>query len=268
MKKHFLMTMLFALLCTATFITPGRADESMSNTAYPSTQVVNVDGTAVVFEMYALKDTAGNMTNYIKVRDLALALNGTAAQFDVDWNGAVNLLPGAAYRVNGSENQTPYSGERTYSIPSAGTNINGVASDLTAIVLTDDNGGGYTYYQLRDLGAHLNFEVGWTAEEGITVNTAAQITRGEPKEPPVTIPPQYDTHGWWINYEILYKKLPEGQELSYLVNVKSQKFHCEDCRTIKDGTEEEYWYETSAGYQTLIDSKYDPCGVCLKWREY
>lgn len=256
--------MLFAILCVATFIIPGKAGESGSNTAYPSTQAVNVDGTEIVFEMYALKDAAGNMTNYIKVRDLALALNGTAAQFDVDWNGAVNLIPGAPYRPNGNENQTPYSGQRPYSIPTADTNINGVASNLTAIVLTDDNGGGYTYYQLRDLGAHLNFEVGWTAEEGVTVNTAAQDTRSNPAEPSVTVPPQYDTHGWWIDSNILYKDRSEGQTSSFLVNVKSQKFHRVDCRTIKDGATEEYWYGTNADYQTLVNSKYDPCGVCLK----
>lgn len=264
MKKHILPATVFALLFVFPFIAPGRASGSPLNIAYPSTQVVNVDGAEAIFEMYALKDTAGNMTNYVKVRDLALALNGTAAQFDVDWDGAVNLISGAAYRPNGSENQTPFSGERTYSIPSTNTNVNGVASDLAAIVLADDDGGGYTYYQLRDLGTHLNFEVGWTAEEGITVKTAVQPTRSVLPESPVTVSARYDIHGWWINYDILYKVLPEGQELSYLVNVSSQKFHRPGCRTIKDGATEDYWYRTSADYKTLVDNKYDPCGVCFR----
>ena len=142
-----------------------------SGTAHPSTQVVEIDGNQVTFEMYALLDGNGNPTNYIKVRDLALALNGTNAQFEVDWNGAVNLLSGAPYTANGSENNTPFSDEREYTLPENPTNVNGAASDLTAIFLTDDNGGGYTYYQLRDLGKKLGFNVGWSSERGIFVET-------------------------------------------------------------------------------------------------
>ena len=142
-----------------------------SGIAHPSTQVVEIDGNNVTFEMYALLDGQGNPTNYIKVRDLALALNGTKAQFEVDWNGAVNLLSGTPYTANGSENNTPFSDEREYTLPENPTNVNGAASDLTAIFLTDDNGGGYTYYQLRDLGKKLGFNVGWSSERGIFVET-------------------------------------------------------------------------------------------------
>ena len=139
--------------------------------AHPSTQVVEIDGNNVTFEMYALLDGNGNPTNYIKVRDLALALNGTNAQFEVDWNGAVNLLSGTPYTSNGSENDTPFSGEREYTLPENPTNVDGAASDLTAIFLTDDEGGGYTYYQLRDLGKKLGFNVGWSGDRGIFVET-------------------------------------------------------------------------------------------------
>lgn len=259
--KRILAVALVGALCVGGFA--GSALAEAGPVAYPSTQMVNVDGTQVSFEMYALKDANGNMTNYIKARDLALALNGTAAQFDVDWNGAVNLIPGAAYRSNGSENQTPYSGERTYSVPATATNVNSVASDLSAIVLTDDSGGGYTYYQLRDLGRHLNFEVGWTAEEGITVRTGSEEAAPTvPEEPPEDTSAGYDDHGWYIDRTILSKKLPDGVALTYYVNVKSGKFHKPGCRTIKNGTEEEYWYETGAGREAVVGSGYDPCGVC------
>lgn len=67
-----------------------------AKTAYASTQSVKVDGVAVEFQMYALKDEKGNDTNYVKVRDVAYALNGTAAQFNVGWDGAVNLVTGQA----------------------------------------------------------------------------------------------------------------------------------------------------------------------------
>ena len=142
-----------------------------TGTAYASTQIVEIDGVKVKFEMYALKDANGYDTNYIKIRDLAFALSGTRAQFSVDWNGAINVVPGRPYISNGSEYSTPFSGNRSYTLPLNFTYINGRASDITAILLTDDNGGGFTYYQLRDLGRKLGFNVGWTAERGIFVET-------------------------------------------------------------------------------------------------
>ena len=172
-----------------TSVTPGAGGSSGSGapgsgstmipsygTAYASTQLVEIDGQKVQFEMYALKDADGNPTNYIKVRDLALALSGTAARFSVDWNGAVNLVAGKAYAVTGTENSTPFSGNRPYTLPVNPTNVNGAASDLTAITLTDDNGGGYTYYQLRDLGRKLGFNVDWSAGRGVFVETDKPYT--------------------------------------------------------------------------------------------
>ncbi len=135
------------------------------NTAYPSTQTVVVDGEAVEFQMYALKDAGGNLTNYIKLRDLAAALNGTAAQFSVGWDGAVTITTQSAYTPDGTEGKTPYSGDRAYSEPTAATKVDGKTVELDAFVLHDDAGGGYTYYQLRDLGKALGFNVGWDGQK-------------------------------------------------------------------------------------------------------
>lgn len=156
---------------TTPAVTPAPVTIPAAGTAYPSTQTVDLDGKQVTFQMYALKDQNGNPTNYVKVRDLALALNGTKAQFSVDWNGAVNLVAGTAYKANGSENKTPFSGNRAYTVPTSPTNVNGAASDLTAIFLTDDAGGGYTYYQLRDLGRKLGFNADWSPEKGVFIET-------------------------------------------------------------------------------------------------
>ena len=142
-----------------------------TNTAYASTQNVEIDGKAVEVQAYALKDANGNPTNYVKLRDVALLLNGSAAQFEVSWDGAVNIVTGESYTENGSEMKTPFSGDRSYTVPTAATKINGAAADLAAITLTDDAGGGYTYYQLRDLGRSLGFNVGWSADRGIYVET-------------------------------------------------------------------------------------------------
>ncbi len=142
-----------------------------ANTAYASTQKVLVDGTSVEFQCYALKDASGNATNYIKLRDMASILNGTSVQFQVGWNGAVNIEIGKAYTPNGSEMNTPFSGDRGYENASAATNVNGAPAALEAIVLTDDQGGAYTYYKLRDLGSALGFKVDWSAEKGIFIET-------------------------------------------------------------------------------------------------
>lgn len=141
------------------------------NTAYASTQSVLVDGKAVEFQAYALKDANGNDTNYIKLRDVASILNGSAVQFNVGWDGAVNIETGKAYVSNGSEMKTPFSGNRDYEIATAETRINGSPAALDAIVLKDDNGGAYTYYKLRDLGNALGFKVDWSAEKGIYIET-------------------------------------------------------------------------------------------------
>lgn len=139
--------------------------------AYASTQSVDVDGRKLSFQMYALKDANGNPTNYIKLRDVAFALNGTAAQFEVSWDGAVNIRPGQTYTPNGSEMSTPFSGDRAYEPATSETRINAAAANLEAIVLKDDQGGAYTYYKLRDLGKALGFNVGWSGERGIFVET-------------------------------------------------------------------------------------------------
>lgn len=49
--------------------------------------------------------------------------------------------------------------------------INGVPTELDAIVLTESNGGAHTYYKLRDVGEKVGFDVNWTPETGITVDT-------------------------------------------------------------------------------------------------
>ena len=142
-----------------------------SRVAFTSTQTVEVDGKKVAFQCYALKDAAGNDTNYIKLRDLADILNGSAAQFEVGWDGQVTVTTGQGYTKNGSEQKTPFSGNRMYKEVTAQTMVDGKAADLAAFTLTDDNGGGYTYYKLRDLGTALGFKVDWTAQRGIYIET-------------------------------------------------------------------------------------------------
>lgn len=140
--------------------------------AYPSTQSVEIDGKKVELSCYALKDERRNDTNYIRVRDLADALNGTAAQFAVDWaEGEVTLTTRTAYLPNGTEGVTPYAGNRVYETVEAATRIDGQPVELDAFWLRDDSGGAYTYYKLRDLGKTLGFNVGWSGDKGVFLET-------------------------------------------------------------------------------------------------
>ncbi len=150
------------------------ADTTMAPTtmAYATPQTVNLDGSPVEFQCYALKDQNGNLTNYIKLRDLAYLLNGTAAQFEVGWyNNTVYMEPHQTYTPNGSELSTPYSGDRLCHAATSETAVFFRAVDIAAFTIQDDNGGGYTYYQLRDLGQALGFNVGWSADKGVFIET-------------------------------------------------------------------------------------------------
>ena len=42
---------------------------------------------------------------------------------------------------------------------------------MTAITLLDDNGGGYNYFKLRDLGKALGFQVDYRNETGISIQS-------------------------------------------------------------------------------------------------
>lgn len=142
-----------------------------SGTAYASSQQITVDGRAVTMDAYALKDADGNDSNYLKLRDVAYLLNGTAAQFQVGWDGGVTITTGTAYTPNGSELSTPFSGDQPYTPASAATRVDGEPVELPAILLKDASGTGFTYYRLRDLGEALNFYVGWSQEQGIYLDT-------------------------------------------------------------------------------------------------
>lgn len=151
---------------------------STQGLAYASTQTVEVDGKAVEFQMYALKDSEGNGTNYIKLRDMAYILNGTKAQFSVGYDNAtksIAVTPGQAYEATGAEMKTPFSGDRAFTGKDQAILVNGADANkkvtMFVITLLDDQGGGYNYFKLRDLGAALGFNVDWSAERGVFIET-------------------------------------------------------------------------------------------------
>ena len=142
-----------------------------SGTAKASTQTVTVDGKSMEFQMYALLDANGNSTNYIKLRDMAYVLNGTKAQFAVGYNGKIALTTGEPYVASGAEMKTPFSGDQAYTGGIQSVQVNGKPVDMTAITLHDNQGGGYNYFNLRDLGKALGFNVGYSNEQGVFIES-------------------------------------------------------------------------------------------------
>ena len=142
-------------------------------TAKASTQTVTVDGKKVEFQMYAILDANGNGTNYIKLRDMAHILNGTKAQFSVGYSNqtGITATSGQPYQDTGSEMKTPFSGDRSYSGGGLKVQVNGKSVEMTAISLLDDQGNGYTYFKLRDLGKALGFNVGFSREQGVYIES-------------------------------------------------------------------------------------------------
>lgn len=140
--------------------------------AREATQEVSIDGQTVQLRMYALTDEEGNDVNYVKLRDMAQALNGTQAQFDVGYDGAVTLTTHSAYQASEQDAEPVFVGDQPYVVPAADTLVDGVAAQPDAIQLTDEQGGGHIYYNLRDLGQLLGYQVGWDPDAGICVETS------------------------------------------------------------------------------------------------
>ena len=123
---------------------------------------IELDGAKVTLNTVAVSDAKGNETNYVRLRDMAALLSGSKAQFDVDWDkesGNVLLKKDSAYTAIGGEGEAVFTGTPSYKDSPAETKIGDETISVTAILLNKD-GGGYTYYQLRDLGRNLGFNVG------------------------------------------------------------------------------------------------------------
>ena len=121
-----------------------------------STQNLKVNGENVDCEKYNIDGR-----NYFKLRDLAALLDGTASQFDVDYDTATNTMivtTGVPYtHPNGTELKTGKDNSATAVVTPQALKIDGeLRSDLTAY-----NIGNVNFFQLRELGKALHFYVHW-----------------------------------------------------------------------------------------------------------
>ncbi|MBS5280793.1 MAG: N-acetylmuramoyl-L-alanine amidase [Butyricicoccus pullicaecorum] len=151
-----------------------------SLTAYPATMTVMLDGKQVKPVGYNI-----NGNKYYKLRDIALILNGTTAQFGVSWDKStrsMNLTPGSNYEAVGGELGAIPTKNATAQTSNETVLINGIKASLTAY-----NVDGYNYFKLVDLGDALGFDVGYESKTRtvlITTPTVEQPTPETPEETP------------------------------------------------------------------------------------
>jgi hypothetical protein len=142
--------------------------------AKPTSSKVAVDGKEVAFEAYNIDGS-----NYFKLRDLAMVVNGTDRQFQVGWDAeknAIDLTTGESYTSDGKEltvstNLTTKEAKAT----SSTIYLNGEEVKFTAY-----NIGGNNYFKLRDIAEAIDFAVTWDAELSLVgIDTSAGYTRPE-----------------------------------------------------------------------------------------
>jgi len=136
---------------------------------------VVVNGEVVPVDAYTINDM-----NYFKLRDVAAMLSGTEKQFNVQWNsvkGAIEIVTDTAYKGSGVVTDGKKTNNAKLCQPIVyrdGAMLN--KFDLQTYRQTYGIGA-YTidslnYFQLRDLGKLLDFNVGWdAANNAISIDT-------------------------------------------------------------------------------------------------
>lgn len=166
---------------TATTVSETVSESVMaaSLTAYPATMTVMLDGKQVKPVGYNI-----NGNNYYKLRDIALILNGTTAQFGVSWDKStrsMNLTPGSSYEAVGGELGAIPTKNATAQTCNETVLSNGIKASLTAY-----NVDGYNYFKLVDLGDALGFDVGYESQTRTVVITTPTVEQPTPETPEET----------------------------------------------------------------------------------
>ena len=140
---------------------------TMDNTRIqPTAQGLKIDGAEKTAEIYNINDE-----NYFKLRDVAMLLRGTDAQFEVVYDpetNAITVETGKAYTPVGGELE-PHADRSASIVASPQTlAIDGEAAHLTAFNLEDNN-----FFRLRDLGRALGFDVDYDETTNTMLVTTA-----------------------------------------------------------------------------------------------
>ena len=164
MRKKLLKAMVALTLLAALAITPALAAELGS-------QRVGILESNLALSTYTVYDANGYATNYVRLRDVACALQYTTDRFDVRYDGSTRVTTGEAYSPDGSELKCPteIGTAKTYTVV---VTVDGSGKRMEAIFITSPGSqDGNFYYKLRDLGQAIGFDVGWSAEKGIYIDT-------------------------------------------------------------------------------------------------
>jgi len=112
-----------------------------------------------------------NGNNYIKLRDLAYIMNGTAKQFEVSYDAkknTVSVTSGKPYTVIGGEMTNKNAASQIPAPATAKIYVDGKEIDFTAYNINGNN-----YFKLRDIMRVFDIYVGYSeTADIITVNTA------------------------------------------------------------------------------------------------
>ena len=132
--------------------------------AQPTNDKLSVDGKDATPAAYKIDNA-----NYFKLRDVAMLVNGTKAQFSIEYDvekKAIMITTGQPYHPLGGELGTVPSADATAMTSNDAVYINGVKTDLTAYKIDNAN-----YYGIRALAKALGFNVDWAPERGMFIET-------------------------------------------------------------------------------------------------
>ncbi len=175
-RLQFTAFLLLALLVLG--LTPGAlaADRVSAKAGNIS---VTLNGGAVKLGAYNIANN-----NYVKLRDIAQLLQGTAKEFSVVWNGGaqrIDLTSGGPYASEGGELAPLPAGEQSAALSTASVWLDGKAAALTAYTINGNN-----FFKLRDLGSAMDFCVDWDGSSVIVDTSRGYYSSGETTPAPST----------------------------------------------------------------------------------
>lgn len=145
-------------------------------TATPNKASVAVDGNAIAIGAYNI-----NGYNYFKLRDIAAALNGTDVNFEVGYDTtakSIALSSNSAYSATGNElKDTAPTAKKTAIESNQKIILDGAEVSMQAYLID-----GYNYFQLRELGKNLGFDVAWD-NTSKAINMVTNSTSATPVTP-------------------------------------------------------------------------------------
>jgi exopolysaccharide biosynthesis protein len=132
-------------------------------TAVPTSSKVLLDGNDVNIEAYNIDNS-----NYFKLRDIAMILDGSKKSFNVEWDNsknAINIVKNKKYSPVGAElSKVQEKSNKSAVKSSSEVYLNGKKITLTAYNIDGSN-----YFKLRDIAGTLDFEVIWDAVQNSVV---------------------------------------------------------------------------------------------------